>query len=103
MNGICIGLAGKPNILGRASKVGDFVQVGKDEVCKFFPPFLTNRLELCKCNRQKNLNLKILQLLFLNLNIHLFQAHIETELFNDAGPNIIVHRKFNSAGIPNHL
>ena len=31
VNGICIGLAGKPSILGRASKVGDFVQERKDE------------------------------------------------------------------------
>jgi len=31
VNGICIGLAGKASILGRASKVGDFVQERKDE------------------------------------------------------------------------
>ena len=32
VNGICIGLAGKLNVLGRATKIADFILVGKDKV-----------------------------------------------------------------------
>ena len=32
VNGICIGLAGKLNVLGRATKISDFILVGKDKV-----------------------------------------------------------------------
>jgi len=31
VNGICLGLAGKPNVLGRSSNIADFIKVGEDQ------------------------------------------------------------------------
>jgi len=31
VNGICLGLAGKPNVLGRSTNISDFVKVGQDQ------------------------------------------------------------------------
>jgi len=55
VNGICIGLAGKLNVLGRATKIADFILVGKDKAMIEIELFMKDKENII-INRQWTLN-----------------------------------------------